>query len=489
MRHSRNTHIGMAAGIGFVLASVVLLSGCPNAVAERVAEDVLVSKAGGRPTITSQIPEPGATDVLSDTVIEVQFDMALAADAPDFLTVTAGGPEANAVPGTTAYNEETRTLSFEPETALSVESSYQVTISGDLRNAGGAAIAEETSWTFDTTLVNPDQFRFDVDLSGLGVDLSTYRTYISVDPESGASDSPLNGSVYGGAFGSNHSFLIEPDAVGASSTDRLIVTVITLETELVPTNTPNDPNDPLYYFADDTANRLFWRGYRGSTGSLYPSGYLLDSSSGEYGSAGLPLGVAYTFNALANDTIREDIFFTRGEVHALSPDDAFYRLDYQNIQDRSVDVPLDSERRIQVPERYGLTAVTFTSDGDGGNHEFRYGRDSGDNRDTYSQLWLFERVGDAYEPARFDLDGDATDDPTRAVSTEYVPTFDPYDEGGQFGDLTWQVPDSNGDPVTALPLAAGTEYLLVVDSWLHVPTDGSGQLDSGAYDLLIDSTP
>ncbi|HKK48323.1 MAG TPA: hypothetical protein VJ932_04460, partial [Alkalispirochaeta sp.] len=65
---------------------------------------------------------------------------------------------------------------------------------------------------------------------------------------------------------------------------------------------------------------------------------------------------------------------------------------------------------------------------------------------------------------------------------------DPYNENGQFGDLTWWQVDENpddGNDDTQVALEANTEYLLVADSWLHVLTDGSRQLNAAAYDLWI----
>ena len=136
---------------------------------------------------------------------------------------------------------------------------------------------------------------------------------------------------------------------------------------------------------------------------------------------------------------------------------------------------LGDEQRIEVPDRYGFSAFTFSST-DGGAYSFDYYRDSIDNRDTYSQLWLFERNGATYIPVEVDSD--------RAVTEDFAPSFDPYTRNGQFGNgIAWQVGAESND--TTLSLSSDTEYLLIADSWLHLPATGDGQIDSGSFRIRV----
>lgn len=468
-------------------AAMIVLSGCPNPVTVLVQEDVLVEKAGGRPAVVGQVPAAGAVGVLSSTTIEVEFNMPLAADATDHLRVTSGGPTPQTVDGTLNYDVETNKLIFVPAAPLAVETRYTVTLSEELRNAGGAPLGSATSWSFDTTLVNPDQFRFDIDTSLLDIDLSTYRIYVSVQTESSVSDSFLGGDFYGGAYGANPSFVIDASEVGAAAGEGIFVTLIAFQSEFIPVDPAENEGFPNG-LVDPAANILVWLAYKGSMGNVYPQSSNLtgasiydNASTVTYGSGGFPLGIGgmtTETRAQFDNTLFEDAFFERGVVHTLTPEDAFLTLDYADIQSIASPVTPDVERRVGVGQRYGFSALTFES-GSAGAYAFRHGSDSVNNRDTFSHYMLFERSGQAYVPVL--IGGEP------AVTTQATPTFGPYDEGSQFGYRTWQV--DSGPDVQNVTLAASSEYLIVADSWLHLPVTGTGQISAGAFDLLIDSTP
>ncbi|NBC29719.1 MAG: hypothetical protein GVY29_06985 [Spirochaetes bacterium] len=471
-----------------VLSAVLVLSGCANTLIDQIAEDVLVEKAGGRPEIVSQVPAAGAEGVLSDTTIEVSFNMSLAEDAIEHIQISVGEDDPQPVAGSLTYVDDTNTLVFEPSAPLDVESRYTVTVSEELKNEGGASLGNAANWGFDTTLVNPGQFRFDIDMSNVDLDLSVYRTYLSVQPESSVSDSPLGGDFFGGEFGSRHSFLIDPDEVGASASDRLNVAVMLVPYEFSETGT-----GPLDTNFDTSADYVFWYAYQGSTGNSFPSVSQLNGVSVEYGQGGYPHGVAksdptYDVLEVPEDTTRADYLFDRGAVHELTPEDAYFRLDDQEIQSIAVPLTLGERQRVEVPDRYGFSAITFTSAG-AGSYTFEYSTDSLNNRDTYSQLRLYERSGSNY--TLLEINGES------AVSQDHIPDYSQTYTGPdnefylqpQFDNpLEWLIDadsDSNND--TTVALSATTEYLLVVDSWLHLPADGSAQLDSGAFRIQVNA--
>ncbi len=466
-------------------AAAVILSGCSNPVSRMVQEDVLVEKAGGRPAIVSRVPAAGADGVLSDTTIEVEFNMALAADATEHLTVTTGGANPQTVEGALAYDDQTNKLTFVPSEPLEVQSRYTVSVSKELRNRGGAPLGTNASWSFDTTPVNPDQFRFEIDTSRIDLDLSAYRFYISVQTESSVSDSFLGGEFFGGGFGTKHSFVVDASDVGASAGERLLVTLVVSQSEFVPVD-PAENEGFSTGIADPAANTLVWLAYEGSTGNSYPQFSNLTGNSVytdltvSYGQGSFPIGIDTSLSGFDN-TLLADAFFDRGVVHTLTPEDAFLTLDYTDLQSLATNITPDSEQRVEVGERYAFSALTFTS-GTPGNHAFRYGSDTVNNRDSYSQFMLFERSGSRYVPVP--VDGEPS------VTTRYTPAFSPYDRAGQFGYLTWQSGDNGpDDDIQDISLTTSTEYLLVADTWLHVPATRTGQIDSGAFRMLVDSTP
>lgn len=355
-----------------VTATMVLLfAACPNELSRQIAEDVLVANAGGRPDIARQVPEPGATDVLSDVSIEIEFTMDLAADAVDYISLSEGTTNGDTVAGTASYNAETRTLVFDPTTPLTVDTRYAVSVSGDLKNAGGARYDQDTSWTFETTAVNPDQFRFDLDLSDMDVDLSTYRTYLAVTPLSSAADSPLGyNTIIDGGLGDEQSFLIDADDLSVTADDKLVVFVFIMETELV------EDSGAAYgiTWADSSADIFGWFGYKGSTGETYPA-------FGQVGGAVVDYGAPFGFSrahssedaglaALTDNTLVSDIEFERGVVHTLRPEDAVLRLDHTEIASIATNVsPVaiggivgieDNDTEIEVADRYSITAATRT---------------------------------------------------------------------------------------------------------------------------------
>jgi hypothetical protein len=469
-----------------ITAATLLLTGCPNELFDQISEDVLVESAGGRPVITEQIPAPGATEVLSDSSVKVVFNMPLASDATGHLRVSADGTDPQQVEGKVKYNTDTNALVFQPAAPLDVETRYTVTVSEELKNAGGASLGDQASWGFDTTRVNPDQFRFDIDMSDMDVDLSTYRTYLSVQPESSVSDSFLGGTIFGGDFGDHHSFVFSAHEAGVSTSEGALVSLIVTKTEIVPID-PSDPDSEGFpnTIVDMSADLLVWIAYDGSAGTLFPSWAQTESVQIAYGAGGFPRGVSVVDAGNLQEfenTLLADIFLERGIVHTLVPEDAYFTLDYQDIQATASEAPVDEVKRVEVDNRYAFTALTFESQA-AGSYAFRYNSDTVDNRDTYSQLMLFKRSGSEYTPVTIDSDP--------AVTTESVPVFTPsYDDGDQFGYLTWQV-DADGDnnDDQNFELAENTEYLLVVDSWLHVPGSRSGQIDSGAFRILVDSSP
>jgi methionine-rich copper-binding protein CopC len=98
------------------------------------------------PTVTSQSPASGATNVPTTTTVSATFSEAVQAS-----TVTMGltGPGGTAVSGTTAYNSSTQTATFTPGAALTASTAYTASVSGAKDLSGN--VMSPASWSFTTS--------------------------------------------------------------------------------------------------------------------------------------------------------------------------------------------------------------------------------------------------------------------------------------------------------------------------------------------------
>jgi hypothetical protein len=188
-RRGNRTVLSVVAIAGLVS----ILSSCLNPVAELVAEDVLVERAGGRPGIVSVFPARGATDVSTDTTIDVVFsaDMAITPENADALATSLRAyADTQDLGGTVSYDPSSRRLSL---IGATLPRGRQITaeVPGDVRNIGGAGLGTPERWTFTTNEINPLEVRMDVTVDpalGVGDDAPLYAwgASVSFDAETGA---------------------------------------------------------------------------------------------------------------------------------------------------------------------------------------------------------------------------------------------------------------------------------------------------------------
>ncbi len=99
------------------------------------------------PTVVSTTPAAETTDVDPDATIRVIFSTDMDEDTIDASTFTlqhAGLP----VPGQVSYQAESRTATFTPAVRLSLLSSYDATVTAEIRDAGGTPLAADHAWSF-----------------------------------------------------------------------------------------------------------------------------------------------------------------------------------------------------------------------------------------------------------------------------------------------------------------------------------------------------
>jgi hypothetical protein len=104
------------------------------------------------PAVATKSPAPGATDVPRDTMITVTFDRAMDAatvTTDTFFIQKVGGPKVDCV---MTANENGTTLS--PKSKLEPGTTYQVTLTSDIKSAKGATlIGAPVTWQFITKQV------------------------------------------------------------------------------------------------------------------------------------------------------------------------------------------------------------------------------------------------------------------------------------------------------------------------------------------------
>src|SRR5207253_1956907 len=98
------------------------------------------------PTVTGTSPGNGATNVAVTTTGTVTFSEAVQSAT---ISVVLKDPTTNIIPGSTTYNDTTKTATFTPSAPLSHSTAYTATISGAQDLAGNTITT--TSWSFTTT--------------------------------------------------------------------------------------------------------------------------------------------------------------------------------------------------------------------------------------------------------------------------------------------------------------------------------------------------
>ena len=100
------------------------------------------------PTISSVLPQNGATDVGVDIAITATFS-----EAMDSSTITASSftLSGSTVSGTVTYDSDTYTATFTPNANLEYGHQYTVTLSTDIKDLAGNPLEGDYTWSFTTT--------------------------------------------------------------------------------------------------------------------------------------------------------------------------------------------------------------------------------------------------------------------------------------------------------------------------------------------------
>jgi hypothetical protein len=132
-----------------VLAAVILLTGAFHLLSGP-GQDGALGAAGG-PTVTGVSPVDGAKDCSLHQVFTVTFDQAMDAStltSANLYIYQAGGFPMQA---TVTYDAATMTATLTPKVVLEFGATYYVTLSSNVKSAGGLSVAgAPLTWHFDT---------------------------------------------------------------------------------------------------------------------------------------------------------------------------------------------------------------------------------------------------------------------------------------------------------------------------------------------------
>src|SRR5208337_2901475 len=101
------------------------------------------------PTVTSQTPASGATNVSTDTSLSATFSEPV---QPGSISFALQGSSGSSVSGSLTYNAPTNTITFVPLAALAPSTQYTATVSGATDSFGN--IMTPTSWSFTSSATN-----------------------------------------------------------------------------------------------------------------------------------------------------------------------------------------------------------------------------------------------------------------------------------------------------------------------------------------------
>jgi hypothetical protein len=111
------------------------------------------------PVVTATIPTSNATSVDVSKTITATFDSHMDSSTLTTSTFLVKDPSNNSVPGTVSYDIATKTASFRPSVAMTLNTTYTATIEGGsgtaAKNLGGVAVAADYNWSFTTFATDP----------------------------------------------------------------------------------------------------------------------------------------------------------------------------------------------------------------------------------------------------------------------------------------------------------------------------------------------
>ena len=143
------TNMLMLIGGGTVLVAYFTVAGFGNV-------DVSVGKSSELETgsaalaVSAVDPADGSTEIDPAAAVKATFSAAVdtaTVTADAFTLKTAAG---SAVDAGVTYDEDTKTATLTPKSALAAATKYQVTVTVDVTDAGGKALTAAKAWTFTT---------------------------------------------------------------------------------------------------------------------------------------------------------------------------------------------------------------------------------------------------------------------------------------------------------------------------------------------------
>ncbi|HEX2723239.1 MAG TPA: Ig-like domain-containing protein, partial [Gemmatimonadaceae bacterium] len=102
------------------------------------------------PSITARSPSPGASNVATNTIVQVTFSEPMNSSTINggTFTLSAGGAP---VAASVAYNSDTRVATLSPSAPLSAGQTYTVTLTTGIKDVSGNGLAASDVFSFTTT--------------------------------------------------------------------------------------------------------------------------------------------------------------------------------------------------------------------------------------------------------------------------------------------------------------------------------------------------
>jgi methionine-rich copper-binding protein CopC len=122
---------------------------------------------GTAPTISSTNPADTAADFYLNRNITVTFNESLDPSTVNASSFTVMETVSTAsVPGAVSYNDNGKVASFNPNSNLTAGVDYTATLTTDVQDLAGNALAANVSWTFSGTTVSPTLLPVDLGTAG-----------------------------------------------------------------------------------------------------------------------------------------------------------------------------------------------------------------------------------------------------------------------------------------------------------------------------------
>lgn len=127
-------------------AAIIFIAGCKDDDDDKTTPGTNPNTVEN-PAIKATSPADNADDVALNKIVSAGFNQSMDASTFDNTTFTLKQGNSS-VTGTVSYAGLTAT--FEPNSALSDNTTYTATITKDVKNASGKALASDVMWTFTT---------------------------------------------------------------------------------------------------------------------------------------------------------------------------------------------------------------------------------------------------------------------------------------------------------------------------------------------------